>query len=422
MTPDDLNPELASIEAKFLFPGDVREAPVLNDFTVQEIVMMESLLTPGLQTSIKVHSHVHSLPDKNLDTWKNIFTDIKITRPILRQFDFNDTMEVRQRIYRLANRKLINNNNEEYVLHACDDSLLNNARSLVSKPFPCTLPHLVVQDVLTNCCGIAPANQDIETTSTPRDYIAENVRPFEVVNQQADVALTSSMDPSFVHFMTYENYGTHHFKSLYNMTRQPALKDAKGDTLILSYSEGSGSKDVETNRQAGYRNPRSIMQYSFPCDFDLLADLLNGIEFDGSDITSIVTINPLLSEFTLLGNQTLDCGIGRGVYKVGMTNVNSSEQQSSCNIGIEEYMLKRQARMNLLEPDKVALRMTVPWNPIYHAGKVITVSLYNKTQNDIQLYGSGEYLIASMIHTIKRGGYSTTTMDCVSTTVGQGTQ
>ena len=415
---EEYKDELATIDAKF----NVNEN-VLQDFTVGEIVMMESLMTPGLQTSIKVHSHLHNLPNKNLDNWKNIIADIKITRPTLKAFNFKDTIEFRSRIYRLANRKLINNNNEEYTLFGCDDSLLNNARSLVSNRWNCRQPSEVVRETLSQCCGISQSKLDIEDTSTPRDYIAENVHPFEVVKQQCDVALTyDNEDPSFVHFMSYENGGTHHFKSLQSMCKQEPLRDENNEELVLSYSEAAGSKINDKGLQAGYRNPRGIMTYSFPCDFDLLSDLLNGIDVNGRDMTSMVVVNPLLSEFSLSGVELINCGIGQGVYKVGMTNYNSADQQSSCNIGIEKYMLKRQARMNLLEPDKVALRLTVPWNPIYHAGKVIRISLYNKNDNTITLYGSGKYLISSMIHTIKRGGFSTTTMDCVSTTVGRGEQ
>jgi hypothetical protein len=76
--------------------------------------------------------------------------------------------------------------------------------------------------------------------------------------------------------------------------------------------------------------------------------------------------------------------------------------------------------MALLERDKIALRLTVPWNPIYNAGKVIKINLKNDQDSSILNYGSGNYLIVSLIHTIRSGGYSTITMDCVSQTVGQG--
>jgi hypothetical protein len=66
------------------------------------------------------------------------------------------------------------------------------------------------------------------------------------------------------------------------------------------------------------------------------------------------------------------------------------------------------------------LRLTVPWYPELHAGKVIHIELQNKVENTLLNYGSGDYLIVSLTHNIKRGGMATTTMDCVSTTVGEG--
>jgi hypothetical protein len=54
----------------------------------------------------------------------------------------------------------------------------------------------VVSDVLVNCAGAI--NPDIEPSLPARDYIAENIHPFQVVNQQAEVALAGGNDPSFL--------------------------------------------------------------------------------------------------------------------------------------------------------------------------------------------------------------------------------
>lgn len=78
--------------------------------------------------------------------------------------------------------------------------------------------------------------------------------------------------------------------------------------------------------------------------------------------------------------------------------------------------------MNLLEKDKIAFRVVVPFNPVLHAGRVIRVNLYNKDSlpNLTPLYGTGDYLILHMFHHILPGGMGTTVMDCVSSTVGRG--
>lgn len=375
------------------------------DVSPAEVILGESLLTPGLQTSVRVHSYFHSVPIKNLDAFKSSIMKISMNRPLLKLFGITDTMEVSQVTYRVDNRKLINNVTEEFTLHACDQTLLNDASALVSKSWKCTRPSDVVSYVLRSCAGASQL--DIESCDPARDYIAENIHPFQVVTQQSNVALAAGNDPSFVHYMTYENLGTHHFRSLNYLSKQSPVAE-------YFYNETGIAGD------GGYRNPYGIMTHSFPCDFDLLSDILNGIDQNGKDINSMTSYNPLTGVFGLFGNQTLGCGIGGGVIKNTMTNTGSEQLQDACPDYAHLYLQKRQARMGLLEQDKIALRITAPWNPTIHAGKIIKLTLYNKNDPTQLNYGSGNYLVVAMTHNIKNNGFSTTTMDCVSNTVGRG--
>jgi hypothetical protein len=314
-------------------------------------------------------------------------------------------MGVNQKIYRLDNRKLINNNTEEFTLRACDQSQLNDAETLVSKSWKCTSPSEIVNYVLSSCAGVTEA--EIQNSGPARDYTAENIHPFQVVAQQANYALDGD-DPSFVHYMTYnENNGNgiHHFKSLRALSSQNPIME-------FTYNE--------TNTT--YLSPFSIMNYSFPCDFDLLSDILNGVNGSGRDINSVSLFDPVVKSFSLLGQSGYGCGIGSGVYKAAISNMISARMTDACQDYASVYLLKRQARMNLLEKDKIALRVIVPFNPVLHAGKVIKVNLYNKEALPklVDVYGSGNYLVLHMFHHILPGGLSTTVMDCVSTTVGRG--
>jgi hypothetical protein len=386
----------------------------LKEITVRELIMSESLLTPGLQTSVLVDSFLHATPKginqteppKNYDDYKGKIMSLKIERPVLEYYDMTSIMEISQRIYRIDSRKLINNNNEQFRVHACDDSLLNDARTLVSKSWKCTSPSSIVSEVLRSCVGVS--RTDVEQSTPMRDYIAENIHPFQVITQQANAALAQGNDPSFVHYMTYENFGTHHFRSILSLSKQlPVI------SRPFVYSE--------TGVLSGYANPYSILTYSFPCDFDLLSDILNGIDTDGSEINSLTTFNPLAGIYSLFGNQAMGCGMGGGVYNISKTNQSTEQAQDMCKMEVEKYLLKRQARMSLLEQDKIALRLTIPWNPMLHAGKIIQIELARKGSSGKDLlYGSGKYLIVNMIHNVKNGGYSTTTMECVAQTAGQG--
>lgn len=375
----------------------------LIDFSITEIMLGESLLTPGLQTSIKAQSYIHNPNNKNFDRLRGARVSINLEKEILKEFGYETTVELNQTIYRMDSRQLINNQTESLILRACDPSLLNDAETLVSKSWKCESPSDIAEYVLRSCAGVN--NLDVEYSDPPRDYTAENIHPFQVVNQQANYALADGTDPSFLHYMTYQNNGTHHFRSLKTLTQQSPVAE-------FTYNDTG----------AAYPNPNSIMTYSFPCDFDLLSDVLNGIDSSGRPLSSVALFDPMLKSFSLMGNDTIGCGIGEGVFRYAITNQLSAGNMDACPDYAKEYLLKRQARMGLLEKNKVALRMTVPFNASLNVGKVVRVSLYNKEllPDQVPLYGSGDYLILNMFHHVVNGGFSVTTMDCVSTTVGQG--
>lgn len=396
------------------FSGIDENDLLLQDFTLREVTMTESLLTPGLQTAAKFQSFLHNMPPKNFDKLKGVDMNIRIKRPILAKDGYPDELKVSQVLYRMGgrsavnplttdNRKMVDRAVEELSFHACDVTLLNNQMNLVSKSWKCTPPSVVVNEVLRSCTGARRLN--IERADPPRDYIAENIHPFQVVSQQANAALAGGTDPSFVHFMTYENMGTHHFRSLKTMCEQQPI-------IELEYSDSGNS----------YLARNSIMNYVFPCDFDILSDIMNGVGEEGDLLNSLALFNPAIKLFAILGNTSRGCGIGGAVHKVMKSNFGSEIFENSCPDFLYLYGQKRQARMVLLERDKVALRLTVPWNPIYNVGKVIRVRFKNQGDKKgiAENYGSGTYLISSLVHSIRAGGYSTITMDCVATTAGKG--
>lgn len=384
--------------------NDVSES-TKDQITIEEITLGESLLTPGLQTSVRVHSYAHNLPVKNLDEFKNTIMSIRIEKPILKRFNLPDSLDVINTTYRLDNRRLINNVNEEFVIRGCHQTLLDDAATLVSKKWKCTRPSSVVDEVLASCAGAGV--RDIESADPARDYIAENIRPFQVVSQQANVALAKGNDPSFLHYMTYQNLGTHHFRSLYSLSRQ---------SPVAEYTF------QEVGAMASHAFPYSILTHQFPCDFDLLSDVLNGVGTNGQDLNTFFSVNPVMKMFNIFGSNTFGCGIGSGLPKLAMSNMGSAQAQDMCPDYSHLYIHKRQARMALLDQDKIALRIMVPWLPTLNVGKVIRLNLPNKNdpKGTTLNYGSGDYLIASLKHNIRRGQPAITTMDCVSTTVGAG--
>lgn len=377
--------------------------------TLKEITIVESLLSPAVQVIATIQADIYNPPGKNYDTHKNktmSFDLVGLSGGYVGYF-----YRVSQKTYRLDNRFKVQNNVsnvEEMTFHATDETVLKDAACLVSKSWKCTKPSEIVSHVLRSC--LEASETKVDSADPARDYIAENIHPFQVISQQANVGLDGD-DPSFIHFMTInENsgQGVHHFQSLKKLTKESSV-------ATFYFGEPTTS---------GYEQKKTAISYSFPCDFDYISDLLNGIDENGKDQNSMSTFDQVYKIASKIlgmgGDEACDCGIGQFNYKVAQSNKSTSEQRNSCNLDVESHLLKRQARMGLLERDKIALRIVVPWDPSLHAGKVITFEWKNKLSDGTDVYGHGDYLISSLTHTIRMGGYSVTTMDCVATTVGQG--
>lgn len=380
-----------------------------GNITVKEINIVESLLSPAIQVMAVLQSDIYNPPGKDFDQFKNKTMSFTIAGKS--GLYAGRTLTASQKTYRLDNRFRVQNNMsavEEMTFHATDETVLKDAKTLVSKSWKCTTPDKVVKHVLSNCLNAQ--NMKVDSATPARDYIAENIHPFQIITQQANVALDGD-DPSFIHFMTLDTMqgnGVHHFQSLKKLSKQD-------DNLpVFQFSENTDSE--------GYPKATSVINFSFPCDFDYLSDLLNGLDENNQNLNSLGTVDQVWKIFNKMtggGGGDGDCGIGGANYKLAQSNKSTADSRNSCNLDVESHLLKRQARMGLLEKDKIALRITVPWNPDLHAGKVINFMWENKTTHG-PVYGHGSYLISSLIHNVRMGGYATTTMECVSTTVGMG--
>lgn len=392
---------------------------LLEETSVVEVSLTESLSTPGLQTSLIVQSVVNTLrsdgdvtiPAKNLDEYYGKTVVISANRPVIHNIygdKLKSSFQTTQKIYKLTNRGRVNYNVEEFQLDACDPSLIDDAKKFVSRSWKGVRPDRIVRDVLyQNFPGITA---DVEESNPVRDYIATNIHPFHIILQQAEVALVQAtgIDPSFIHFMTYQNSSgedspTHNFRSLTKMAAQEPVFE-------FSYSGKAAS-------ELNYANPKDIMDYKFPNDFDLLSDVLNGVDnITGKPFYQVALLNPLLSKMSVFGPKDVTKTTGTTPW-AALSNLGTENAQNSNNIGAESFQLLRNARKGLI--DMISLRMVLPFSPFLNVGRTINAKFYN-TKTGAPLYGTGKYLIANMTHTFKLGGFGTTTVECVANSVSEG--
>lgn len=373
------------------------------DITTKEVIIGETVLNPTLMTSVTFQSAVYS-GSKNLFDLKNQPMNVTFSN------ELGDSLSISLKVFRVDNRSMMPVNlgrTEEFTVHACHETMLQDAQHVMSKSWSCVTPDQIVRDAL-DCVGAY--NAEVQSCSPQRDYVAENIHPYQVIQQQCNAALDDD-DPSFVHYMTYENEGKHHFRSLNNMIHGPSK---------ATFEFRNSEVGVLTNTD--YNNPnftRKVIVFEFPCLFDYLTDLLNGVDERGMNINSLITQN-----LSILGIQGLggaanifqgDCYKG-GNVKQSFTNKGNGEEYG-CQTDVETHLLKRQARMALLERDKIALRITVPWAPDIHAGDKIRFNWFGKGDLANSLMPeSGEYIVVSLTHKIMLGGFSTSTFDCIKTT------
>lgn len=390
-----------------------------TDITLKELILGESLTTPGLQMSATFQSEVY-LHGKNLDELKG--KDVSLYAYSGHFSDFR-RMQIgaQMKVYRLENRRLFPDNmskTQEFTVHCCDESLLENGKHLMSKSWQCKTPSDIVKDALK--CVKAEVD-DIQSSEPARTYIAENIHPFQVIAQQANAALDGE-DPSFVHFMKFlevpDQRGKHYFKSLKELAKQSPVWE-----FFQSETTDSKNQGYQAFNDQGEKKSPAIV-FEFPCDFDLLSDILNGVGADGMNMNTMTTWNPFNLNFSFFqgekpsGNSMQGCYEG---YNLMQSMTNKGAEDDPCKASnIDKYLLKRQARMGLLDKNKVALRLTVPWNPRVHAGDVIRFTWKNHTRGGGDIYGSGDYLVASTMHKIYQGGFGVTTLDCVASTVERG--
>lgn len=376
---------------------------VPDDTTIKEVIIGESLLNPSAHVAVTLQSGIYTAP---------LYMSQYKCQPIelfIHDENFNRTMRVKQHIYRCDHRHFTTLNTgqvQDFTLHACDETILKDAEKIMEQSWPCSTPSAIVKAALQE---IGATNSIVEQSGPARPYAAESIHPLQVIQQQANMALDGD-DPSFLHYMTINDAtgdNVHHFSPLSRLSKTTPTHIYANDTAI------SGGQSFSDDISPSYNK---AVTFSFPCDFDALTDILNGVNCDGINLNQTRTMNFASGVADAVG--ALNSALGMANKMFSMTMHGTNQQQGGCETHVEKYLHVRQARMALLDRDKIALRIVVPWSPWLHVGNKIYFHWTNRYSPSQELYGSGEYLIAHMTHNIQFGGYAVTNLDCITNTFG----
>ena len=243
MPPNPVTPKVTAGDGSTALTINVEGVPesYLFESSIASITCVESLLTPSIHTTVEIQDPMYYAPDGKVKDL-NLFKGKKLFFNLYKK-DLDKELIVEQIIYRIDNRKLMDMQLETYNMNCIDLDALTNAKNRVAKQWVCKTPTEIVKEVLN---GLGAKFVNVETSVPSRNYSATNIHPYQVLSEQAEVALTDGTDPSFVHFMTFENeIGTHHFRSLAKMA-------AEGPVAYYTWNE-------KGTHEAGFSNPYSIM-------------------------------------------------------------------------------------------------------------------------------------------------------------------
>lgn len=401
-------PQDTKLTVDVLCPTDPN---LIADLTLNEVNISESILSPTIHASFKCEQTLE--PFRNMDNFYAKPVVIIVKKPILKEMLGKEGINLGLVFYRLSNRKRKSDyTTETFELSACFPTLLADAKAWDKDSYIGT-PSDIVKQIFNNVFNMTGENGNIEVEdSYPTISLTGDARhPFQIINNLAERALSIEKNsPTFLHYMTMQNtkgedIPVHRFESVDGMIARGSINPATPFVYIF--------KNLPENN---YENPFDIMSFSFPCDFDLVSDLLNGHDEGGNEFFNVTTIDPYNGKGSIFGEVFGEYGTAPFA---SLTNLDSAYKLDQNPTDVERFLLFRRPRMALLEQDKIALKMTIPFNPRLNAGRVITVKIQ---KNGEDLYGSGDYLIVNMTHSFRPKGISVTILDCVSNTVAAGVQ
>lgn len=386
-----------------------------SELSLVDVMVFESILSPDPQITMTLHDA--NQITKNMIDWKlkddkpiklkemklvNPFADYNTRQDGMGAQNVKDITIKDQIVYRVDQGKLVNYYTEEFKVHICSPLTIENMKTRISKFYPKNDISKVVEDALKSVCEKSGIKFDVESTEMKRDYISNNMHPYQIVSEIVDMA-TKNGWTNYFHFATFEDKkGKHYVKSL--------KKLIEGSSKITYRYEHKGVGDALTKFD-------NILSYEFPSFFDTLLDLSHGI-IDDENLEiepSMVSLNPFTSTFYIVdgdsnGNQGKPIG---GTLNSGAWSNHSTmyDVPNHC----EKYLHTRTGPLAFENKNRPDIKIIVPFNPELHAGEVIKIELDmilegNKYKKN---YGTGDYLVSTLTHNIKTGSYGVTVIEAI---------
>ena len=330
------------------------------------------------------------------------------------------------RIFKVSERTLVKDQNENYVLHFCSEELILSEQYKISKSYRNKKISEIVKDIVSNQLLVSPKkilDMNIEETQGVRDLIVPNLKPFEALSWLCTYAISNESKTAGSPYLFYENANGYNFKSLQSLFTGKVYNTYNVEVKNARLEDDHRVQDIG-------KDLINILHYDTISNFDSI-NLINS----GAFANRLIAIDPIrhtytinnydyginfdksqkLNKFGLLSNAENRKGDTANitydsVLKVTTTNTGQStnnsyikaKQPSIKDVNVETSIPYRTAQ--LAQIGAIRYRVLLPGDPLLTVGTVVSFNLPSTQPDDkgrnIDKYYSGNYLVTAVRHKI----------------------
>ena len=411
LNPQDYSLDYCKVITSVGLPYDFRHA-------IMEFNYFEDLYSNYISGSILVNDAVGFLSNMSFNGHEYII--LGFSKPD----DETSKIEKTFRIFKVDNRHMLNDQNENYLLHFCSEENVLSEQKKVSKSYKNKKVSDIVIDIVMNQLGTANTKflaTNCEETQGTRDIIIPNFKPFEAINWLCTQAISNSSQTKGSPYLFYENYFGYNFKSLQSLYDGQIYGNFKYEPKNLTMPDDARVQDLSSEKT-------NVLTYEPISNFDSL-NMINS----GAYANRIITIDPLrmrydikdfdykkyfgsakkLNDHGLLSNTENRFGQSANtaydsVLKVVTTNTGETtynpyikaHQPDIKDINIETTVPLRTAQIAHI--NAIRYKISIPGDPKMTVGNIITFSVPELTRTvdgkNEDVYNSGKYLVTAVRH------------------------
>jgi len=336
-----------------------------------------------------------------------------------------DTIKRTFRVYKVDNRRMLQDQNEMYTLHFCSEEVVLSEQYKISRSYVGSSIGSIVNDILANILKVDPKKiNNIETTRGMYEFIIPNMKPLEAMSWLSTYAISSSPKTTGSPYLFFENKAGFNFQSLQSLVQQNAVRSYQYRPKNLNDPTDARVKDLAADLV-------NVLSYEHINNFDMIESIMNG-----TFANQLLSIDPILRKSTITNfdyakylpkssslnkygilsnaknrfgdtaNQTPEA-----VYKVVTTNTGQNRdpyilnhQPSIKDINVETFIPYRTSQIAQMNTHRI--RISIPGDPTIKVGDVIIFTYPEMESRDTgrndDRYYSGSFLVTALRHQINQ--------------------